>query len=281
VQGRKGSDESGTMSRDGFWRHKAHVTGQYDLVLLGDSRVYRGISPEAVAAAVGDLRVLNFGWSAAGLGGVLMPAAEARLDPQGRRWVGLGVTAHGLSERAVGNAQYRRFAALPAPSPRTQALERVLDRHFASLLPEQVDELQEQIASEGVDRYIERFHSNGWVASRTEPEDPSRALDYYRSMLSRRPVSPQVLDSLCSKISAWVGEGVQVFAFEPPVAPAMRHLEAEIAGFDAAAVQAAIESAGGTWLVPAGAPYRSYDGSHLPEDEALRYSTALGEALST
>ena len=34
---------------------------------------------------------------------------------------------------------------------------------------EQVDELQEQIASEGVDRYLERFHSNVWVASRTEP----------------------------------------------------------------------------------------------------------------
>lgn len=52
---------------DSFWLQKANAEARYDIVLLGDSRVYRGISPEDMAIVLDGYEILNFGFSANGL----------------------------------------------------------------------------------------------------------------------------------------------------------------------------------------------------------------------
>jgi hypothetical protein len=52
---------------DAFWSNKANADAIYDIILMGDSRIYRGLSPEEMATILEDYRILNFGFSAGGL----------------------------------------------------------------------------------------------------------------------------------------------------------------------------------------------------------------------
>jgi hypothetical protein len=49
-----------------FWVMKAQGMSRYDMILMGDSRVYRGLSPQAMEEVLPGERILNFGFSGGG-----------------------------------------------------------------------------------------------------------------------------------------------------------------------------------------------------------------------
>jgi hypothetical protein len=59
-----------------YWVVKTHIQKNYDIILLGDSRVYRGISPSTMEQSMQGVRILNFGYSGGGLNQYMYEEAD-------------------------------------------------------------------------------------------------------------------------------------------------------------------------------------------------------------
>jgi hypothetical protein len=73
-----------TILNESFWAHKIDNRGRYDMVITGDSRVYRGIDPGIISQKM-DLSSFNYGFSSAGLDSLLINNAILLLDPNGKK----------------------------------------------------------------------------------------------------------------------------------------------------------------------------------------------------
>ncbi|RMG70541.1 MAG: hypothetical protein D6722_08565 [Bacteroidetes bacterium] len=259
---------------------KTHHEGQYDLLVLGDSRVYRGVSPADMSQALPGWRSFNLGYSSAGFGPLMYEEAARRLDPEGARVLVLGITPWSLTESAAQNAHLQQELARPL-SERWQ--RRYVNYYLQDLAPTRPEALWQALRGTTpapAEYYYQTFdEAGGWMPSRLEPPQPRKALGPYRAEFRQEQVSPARVEALLDQVQTWVAEGVSVYAFRPPTSPDMTALEDELSGLDMSALGRDIEAAGGIWLDIPG-EYPSYDGSHLPDSAARRFSRALGAAIA-
>src|SRR5512146_2424266 len=97
----------GGAAGERFWVLKTHGKAKYDLILMGDSRVYRGLSPASMESVLTGYRIFNFGYSGGGLDRLMYAAAEKRLDPKSDRpSIVFGVTPLALTPYAARNEHY-------------------------------------------------------------------------------------------------------------------------------------------------------------------------------
>ncbi len=266
-----------------FWAHKLLSGPTHDIVLLGDSRTYRGLSPEVMAAEIESsapgLRIFNFGFSSVGLTQDYAAAGAARLDPASpRATLVLGVTPLSLTPRA---AVDNGFIDRSARSRRALWLDRwlgIVPHVLAPLPPRAWPTLLPQGRRDRV-RYVQDFHADGWVASDKIPARADEAVERYRSALGGERVSPAIVADLVAQVAAWQERGITVFALRPPTSAAMRAAEAEITGFDEQALRAGIEAAGGHWIAIDPEAYASYDGSHIGSAAARALSADVARAI--
>ena len=56
---------SSRMKAERFWAYKTHTLKKFDIICIGDSRIYRGLSPDAMKKVLPDYNILNLGYSRA------------------------------------------------------------------------------------------------------------------------------------------------------------------------------------------------------------------------
>jgi hypothetical protein len=272
--------QAGTAS-ERFWVLKAQGTARYDVILMGDSRVYRGLSPQAMETILPGTHILNYGFSGGGLNAEMYAAAEQRLDPRSsKKSIVLGITPLTLTSRAERNDHFQQEMQRPPDyvfmhlywMPLLNSLAPLGEQDFTSAFSAQNTRPNQQ-------GYYLEFHDDGWVASFTIPEDPLSALPSYREIFSQTPVSPRLVQELVEQTRQWTQRGIQVFAFRVPSSQAMVDLENQMSGFDEAALVKAFEDAGGIWFPMPLAPYHSYDGSHLAKSAAEAFSIDLAKLI--
>jgi hypothetical protein len=90
-----------------FWVQKTHGAGKYNLIVLGDSRIYRGISPRAMESILPGIRVLNLGYSNGSMSPLMFREAGRRLDWDNPvRAIILGITPVTLTPVAAENEHF-------------------------------------------------------------------------------------------------------------------------------------------------------------------------------
>ncbi|MCA9296705.1 MAG: hypothetical protein KC983_09305, partial [Phycisphaerales bacterium] len=127
--------------------------------------------------------------------------------------------------------------------------------------------------------YVQDFTSTGWVASRADPPDPDFYIDYFETKFLDNTVQPDAVDRLLERVRAWSDDGIRVFALRMPISDGLRAQEDLHSGMDWHAFTSRFTRMGGHWLEVDPAAYETYDGSHLPADEALRFSADIGTRL--
>lgn len=269
-----------TSTQDGitpavFWARKIRWRPVYHCVLVGDSRIYRGVSPSAMQAHLPGWRIANFGFSAAGLSQEYLDASAGLLDPAGpHRVIILGVTPHALTRRAL---QENGFLELR----RTRASELYQTLYAGEILKWFAPyELRTLLSRWRGARYFERYYPDGWVASRRERENPADALARYAEVFTNNPVDHAAARTVLEAVHRWSGAGIRVVGFRPPVTSALAELENRVSGFHEAGFAADFERQGGLWLWVAPGTYHTYDGSHLRFDAALQLSRDLAQQLN-
>jgi hypothetical protein len=258
-----------------FWTWKTHSERRCDVVVLGDSRAYRGVSPESMGEVLPGYRIINFGYSSGSLSPLMLAEAEKRLDSRGKRIIVLGVTPHAMTPKASKDEHYLQEKNRATSEIVENLYIAPLKKYFEPATPIRLVKETGRKKKE----YREEFHENGWVATRKEPPDPAEAIVSYAKAFTENRVSTDLLDNVIVQTGTWVREGIRVYAFRPPTTPEMIELESQLSGFDEKAFLDRFGKAGGIWIPVSLHEYRSYDGSHIDEESAKRLSVHIAESI--
>lgn len=271
------TDFQTVRDRDQFWQRKvhAHADHSYNIIATGDSRVYRGLSPDVFDMTVRGTRTLNFGFSGGGHNAVIFGAIDKLLVENGNgvRAVILGITPYSLTPKAQMNGQY--VDTLKKPRPGWDA---GFNDFFRPLSLRRVKQITLRRTEQPLP-FIYKYYDNGWVSSDWRTREPESELETFRSDFNGNRVDPATIQSILRQTKQWRAQGIKVLAYRPPTTPDMVEVEKEHSGFDEAAFIQLFKDAGGIWVDP-GADFTTYDGSHLVPESAERLSKILAAAVA-
>jgi len=256
-----------------FWVNKTYAGSNYNMIIIGDSRVYRGISPNEIEVVLPNYKVLNFGFSSGRLDGELLKQAENKLNNSDNRVIVLGITPNSLTEHPMANAQIIEYLKMP----REERYEILYFKNILSLFePITKETFKNWNNKELTERnYVEEYTSKGWVASSYIVEDTITALNSYRKWFSETNISENITKRLFSKINDWQRKGIKVYAFRMPTSWSMYNIEDTILKFDEKKIAKRCIDAGAVWVDVNKKSYHSYDGSHLEKKSAIEFSKDL------
>lgn len=259
---------------EAFWQWKARARWKANVLMLGDSRICRAVSPAHLTAQMGPgWRGLNWGFNDGGLNPEAFRLAERRLDRSGEPPVILlGLSPITLTAHNLRNPHYQSLmkrSSLLAWA--TIAFPRTMGR-LARMEPPRIVR-----DAPG----LQEYHRDGWLAVLREPGTfKERGLENFLRLFRMYPVKQELQSALMQQTREWTDQGIRVFAFRPPTTVEMKGLEDRISGFVESEFVEAFHQAGGTWIEVDNARYHSYDGSHIARAEAVKFSIDLGRRLA-
>jgi hypothetical protein len=263
---------------DRFWAKKTFAPSIYDIIIMGDSRTYRGVSPEIMEKELPGTKILNFGYSNGGLNPAIFAVAEKKLwEKSLKKVIILGVTANCLTSFTQNNDQFLQ----EKKRPREDVIERLyLDGilyHFSATSPEGLrDYLKKQPST---NYYLNEYHSDGYVESDKFPVDTMEAIPSYTNDYTNYKVEERIVDDLMIQVKEWNNKGITVIGFRPPTTAPMRALEDTMGLYNEAVISARFNEAGGHWVNLKTSQYKTYDGSHLDKESAVRLSEELASEI--
>ena len=257
---------------DSFWRMKLAWHHDADVVVLGNSRVYRGFNPAAFTQACPGLRVRNFGFSATVFSTDYLHRGMQVLDPQGARAILVGFTPllfkfpdtpDGFKSAQKRDRQFR----LP------WTFQAMLERWLIHLRPIEVP-LPAKL------RQSQRLTNSGFmeVTTTVNPPDAKKLrndLQRYVTQPYYAPAYAAFLDS----IGHAVANGYRVFVYYVPTSAAVDRIDTEMTGLDPDMVSRDVTAHGAVMLHPDTHDLEAYDGSHLTGASAALLSQRLGAAV--
>ena len=256
-----------------FWIKKTFSGRNYNIILMGDSRTYRGVSPQIMHKILVNYKILNFAYSNGGLNNFMFREAEKHLSTKSKnKIIVLGVTPYSLTSLAESNKQYLQELKRPKGDIFQRLYLNPLLTFFSPVKPNFILMILENKKEKHKVIYEQKFYDNGWVASNKIPSNPHEAIPYYKKDFSSIKVSPLLINNLIIQTKNWTEKGIKVFAFRPPTTKEMLLLENKLSGFNEAAFIKQFEKAGGKWLKFNISNYTSYDGSHLSKNSAIKLS---------
>lgn len=270
-----------------YWMEKLVWPQDADVVVLGDSRVYRGVDPEAIAPG-GVAR--NFGFSSAKLTDDYVGHAESLLDPAGKRVMIIGVSLFSIPGRSDAQEGFQDARSELAKLRLPMRVARATSEWELALEPIALDAGQPNSGANGAgsletaralaSEYQQVFHDSGWVESDREVQDPVAAgLATVRQSFPVGFATRADVSHLIALVRRLVADGVCVCAFRPPVPPEVAAFEDSIGFVEYKQLAESIGAAGGTWIDVDPTGLESYDGSHLDGPSARLLSERLGTAV--
>ena len=261
-----------------FWTRKTFAPAKYNVVIMGDSRVYRGLSPEIMESHLPGLKVLNFAYSNGGLNQTMFVAAEKKLAQNNKpKVIVMGISANTISGYSAGNQQYVQ----ELNRPREEIFERIyfnpLRYWFSATSPEKLKNHFSETKETAF--YRNKYFMNGYVESEKFPADTMEAIPSYTKDFTNYKVTPENLGDLFKQVKKWTDSGITVVGFTPPVSQPMQMLEDTLGMFDEAVIKTGFEKASGYWIDIEPTQYKTYDGSHLNIESARKLSKEIGEEI--
>jgi hypothetical protein len=261
-----------------FWTRKTLSTQKYNVVVMGDSRVYRGVSPDVMKEYLPGLKVLNFGYSNGGLNPTMFRAAEAKITKSDKeKVIIMGISANTVTGFTENNNQYLQELT----RPREEVIERLyfspVKYWFSPTSPEGLKQHFWGVKENTY--YYNHYHLNGYVLSEKFPVDTMEAIPSYIKDFTNYKVDQRKLSDLYQQVSEWTQHGILVFGFRPPVSHPMYLLEDTLGLYNETAIKTSFTAAGGYWIDLQHTDYQTYDGSHLEERSAIKLSKKLAESI--
>ena len=258
------------FGKDYYWTLKTHPQKKYDVVIYGDSRVYRGVSPEKVSVGTG-LKAFNFGFSSGSMSMQMLDFAEQQLNMSGSPVMIIGLTPHSLTESAFKDKQfYQEMNRAPYDLFQRLYIDRYLT-FFDKIEPTDMFRLNRTVQ--------ENYRTDGWAECSSESIDLESGLKSYQKVFENNPIKVDGVKQFCDKIRHWTDRGIHVVVYRPPTFPKMEELENQLTGFDEKEIARQVESAGGVWMEVDKSAYQTYDGSHLMATSAVELSKRINEVV--
>ena len=266
------------IKKNRYWVIKTRNTETYPVVFGGDSRVFRGISPDDFSAEFNGIESYNYAYWANGYGRDYLEGLEEKIDTTADvQVIILGLTPHSLTEKTAESPHYHWELI--------RAKRRTIETIYFSKIqevfaPYRINELVKRIAGKSKpNNYRITYHPNGWVESYWIVPDTSHSARFYKDLFEGDPVSEEVISGLLEYVERWTRKGIHVVAFRPPSSHTLRRYEHEKGGFNEEEFVQQFKEAGGIWIDIDPDDYQTFDGSHLEHESARRISADLGRQL--
>ena len=246
-----------------FWIKKTHQKTKKNIVVGGDSRIYRGISIDKLEESLSqNLIGVNLGYSSVGFSAEYLDFMLSRLDLDSKtKILILGITPHSLTENAAKNEAFHQYYDV-GWEDKYKAL--YISKYIKHLAPYKPWEVFQYIGKgENEEGYFENFTSNGWVSSYKIPADTMEAIVSYTKTLTANKISPDVINKLLLKIEEYKKSGITIIGFRVPSTNQMEELEESLSSFDEEHLKTEFERIGAYWFDFKNSDFTSYDGSHL------------------
>jgi hypothetical protein len=267
----KPNNNNSVYEKDWFWANKTYPFKKFDIVIYGDSRVYRGISPEVFSKYFPSSDIINLGYSSGGINKEALEFAFEKLGQQGVKILILGITPYSLTVKARQNKHLKQEFNRPVGE--------VLQRKYVYPLltafePININPFSNQ------QNYQMKYNKSGWVASYKIKEDTTEAFNSYINQFSKTKISDKSIEELKNFIKNKTKEGVLIFGFYPPSTYTMEKIEKTYTMFNEADIKNIFISNGAKWIeIKNRFQYHSYDGSHLDYISAKKLSEFLASQL--
>ena len=271
---------SSGINEGDYWLLKTNSAAIHDIVLVGDSRIKEGVSPEAMNAILPSRKILNFAYDAVGLDREYLREAESKLNPASpQRLIVIGLTPRALTESAAYQNSFINQTNGTKVTPHTGSFGRAFFAAFANPFLAENENAPFFSAGTG-DCENHEFFADGWAAVTKYPEKPLATLEVYRRFFAELDkVSPRLLKELVDCVATLTARGIRVVAFRVPAYKALADVENNLSGYDEAALSEQLKHAGAEYLSFDRERYRYFDGSHMQKDSALKFSVDLAHAL--
>lgn len=252
---------------------------EYNLLIVGDSRVNLGINPEQFEEGFPGTRAGNFGFGNLAYSRRVLELAESKLDPAKPRTLILGVSPGMLSDKAMGANSFivADSRAKSLGTGRTRQLKTTFQEASRFFAPAAPDALIRKL----IDRpktavtFTTVEHTNGWTETDRQPRDTQAAMNGMDQTSILAPANPEHLQVLLDQIKQLRSKGISVYAFWPPEDPVVRRRAEESTGWTESEWSQKFTEAGATWLSAPCDKYETYDGIHLPPEQARKLSSDL------
>lgn len=265
--------------RDQFWTQKTFASNTYDVVLMGDSRTYRGLSPSVIEKALPGMKVLNFGYSNGGLNKVMFDAAQKKLSADNEdKVIVIGISPNCITGYSQKNDQYLQ----EKNRPREDIFERMyLNKVLYYFSPTSPEALKEKVNQKPAPSYYNNeYYPDGYVLSEKFPADSTEAISSYISDYTNFKVEERYIDVLTSQVEDWSRKGIKVIGFRPPTTLAMRAVEDTLGHYNEALIKEKFCKAGGYWVDLNPGNFKTYDGSHLEKNSAVLLSEIVSREIA-
>ncbi|MCB1545934.1 MAG: hypothetical protein H6872_00235 [Methylobacteriaceae bacterium] len=260
------------LTRDAFWRMKIDQPPVYDMVFAGDSRVLCDVSPKAVAGETGG-RVYNFGFNFVGYTREYLDAIESKLDANSqRKTIVLGITPRSLTPLNMAVSGYaeensREFLDVMG--------QKYLSYPISTMRPFMLSAIVMHLRGKST---AKNFYRDGLMSVEIKPADINQDLKTYSTIFVGNQVSEPHIAALIDRVRLWRSKGIAVYAFRPPVSPAIFDAE-KASAFDQHYFVEQFTNAGGRWIEIDAKGLTLADGSHVTATSVDLFSQRLGRAI--
>ena len=263
---------------DMFWTRKTFAPSKFNVILMGDSRVYRGLSPNAMEEKLPEMKVLNFGFSNGGLNNGMFKAAEEKLIKlEQQKVIVLGISPNTITGYTQSNQQYLQELTRPKEEIFERLYLNPLLYWFSSTT---LEKLKKNLKSKkSISYYFSEYSMNGYVESEKFPVNINEAIPLYKKDFNNYKVEEKYLIQLFSQTTEWTEKGIIVIGYRPPVSQPMLELENNLGLYNEQFIQQGIENAGGHWLDLNPSNFHTYDGSHLDKTSAIQLSEKIANEI--
>lgn len=252
----------------------------YDILLAGNSMVNRGLNPDQFNVAYPGAKTGNYAFSNQGYSDAYIQSLESKFRPgsTGRILV-LGLSPGSLADHAMKLNGFN-IAANTAASLRFPEEARVRNSYkklvifFAPTTPSRLFRRFNFDRSDDFS-YFSHAHANGWIAADRQPHDHGAVLRETRNANIFDPPLEDRIQVMKTKIREWRQQGIQVYAFWPPEDRSIRVKAEHHAGYTEKEWGKIFSDSGAVWLSAPCEDYETYDGIHLPPDQARKLTAEI------
>lgn len=260
--------------KENFWLHKANTSETFDLLVLGDSRLFSAVNPEILKQSP-DEKVLNFAFPSISYTEHYLQQADTKLTQKGRVFIGL--TAEALTNFEDDQSLQNYEKSGPLFIYQLMKWIRVYWPviHLETLMLRGKVPLFQKPPRAGFDF----FHPNGWIETRLDPmQDYGSMVANYRTLFQKYQIQESIIQNLEKQTLQWNQKGIKVYIFWVCFEEAVCKEEAVLLGNGMKEkIDQRLEAAGANLLLLNENKFATFDGDHLTGKEAIRFSEYLNQ----
>jgi hypothetical protein len=270
---------SNNMLKESFWAHKVTADSIYDVVAVGDSRVYRGIDPKEIEAHYfkikgSKIQAFNFSFSSAGLEPSLLNRAKSLLKANGKRLLLIGISPNSFIESSQENGHLKKIESQGAKDLWIKKYiypELYFFKRYA---------ISDFLKYKHKEFYLEKFNLNsGFIGSSKLPYDSTAAINYYSKQLKTNKIDTLAVRVFLETLQKLKAEGIRIVAIRIPTTERMRKLEDKLTSNFCQDLFRKIEAGGIECMHVQDSRIHSYDASHLDEKSAKLLSVKIADLI--